>query len=111
MLFLYSLVVSLSWAAYLLAQAGRGRGCEPLRSSRHLLVEELFGLVDLCREVRAASAVGVVEQHERPMRLADLFLAERALTVVQPLALQRPVSSGMPLRRARAPRVRCVCEA
>lgn len=45
----------------------------------HLLVEELFGLVDLGGQVRAAATIGVVHQHQGSVRLADLVLGDGAL--------------------------------
>lgn len=41
-----------------------------------MLVEELFGLVDLGGQVRATTAVGVVEQHELTVLLAHLVLVQ-----------------------------------
>lgn len=49
------------------------------RTLLRLLLEELFGLVDLCSEVRATSAIGMVEKHDSTVRLADLVLCEGAL--------------------------------
>lgn len=46
-----------------------------------MLFEELFGFVDLRSQVRAAAAVGVVEQHELAVLLGDLVLSQSALTV------------------------------
>lgn len=47
--------------------------------SRGSLLEHFLRLVDLCREVRASAAIGVVEKHQVAMRLADLVAAETAL--------------------------------
>ena len=46
-----------------------------------VLLEELLGLVDLGGEVGAAAAVGVVQQHQGAVGLADLLLGEGALAV------------------------------
>lgn len=46
-----------------------------------MLFEELFGFVDLCCQVRATAAVGVVEQHELAVLLGNLVLGQSALTV------------------------------
>lgn len=45
-------------------------------------LEKFFRFVDLCGKVRAAAAIGVVQQHECAVGLADLFLGDGALTVV-----------------------------
>ena len=69
---------------------GRGRGEElqiilsifsVLSGSARVLLEELLGLVDLGGEVGAAAAVGVVQQHQGAVGLADLLLGEGALAV------------------------------
>lgn len=49
--------------------------------SRRRFLEQLLGLVDLGREVGAPAAVGVVEEHQRAVRLADLVTADTALSV------------------------------
>lgn len=46
-----------------------------------VLVEELLGFVDLGGQVRAAATVGVVEEHELTVVLADLVLVQGALAV------------------------------
>lgn len=46
-----------------------------------ILLEELLGLVDLGGEVGAAATVGVVQQHQGAVGLADLLLGEGALAV------------------------------
>lgn len=50
-----------------------------LRLRRHLLLQQFLGLVDLGRQVRAAASIGVVEEHQGSVGLADLFLGEGAL--------------------------------
>jgi hypothetical protein len=47
-----------------------------------LLVEEFFCFVDLCRKVRAAASIGVVEEHEGAVGLADFFLCDGAFAAV-----------------------------
>lgn len=44
-----------------------------------LLLEHLLGLVDLCSEVGAAAAIGVVEQHEGAVLLAQQLFCDAAL--------------------------------
>jgi hypothetical protein len=44
-----------------------------------LLLEHLLGLVDLCGKVRAAAAIGVVEQHEGAVLLAQKLFCDAAL--------------------------------
>mgnify|MGYP007098517864 CR=1 FL=1 len=46
-----------------------------------MFVEELLGLVDFSRQVRAASTIGVVEQHELTVLLADLVLVQGTLPI------------------------------
>jgi hypothetical protein len=45
-----------------------------------MLVEELLGLVNLGSQVWAAPTIGVVEQHELTVLLADLVLVQGTLT-------------------------------
>ena len=54
---------------------GKGRG-EGLGG---LLVEQLLGFVDFCGEVGTAATIGVVEQHDGSMGLADFFLGNGSL--------------------------------
>lgn len=49
-------------------------------SISRMFVEEFLGLVDLGGQVRAAAAVGVVEQHELTVLLAHLVLVEGPFT-------------------------------
>lgn len=59
-----------------------------------MLVEELLGLVDLGGQVWAAAAIGMVEQHELTVVLANLVLVQFPLTVgkhrisISPVALR-----------------------
>lgn len=46
-----------------------------------MFVKELLGLVDLGGQVRAAAAIGMVEQHELTVLLADIVLVQFPLTV------------------------------
>ena len=46
-----------------------------------MLVQEFLRFVDLGRQVRAPTAIGVVEEHELTVLLADLVLVEGALSV------------------------------
>ena len=46
-----------------------------------MLVEEFLGLVDLGGQVRATATIGVVEEHELTVLLADLVLVEGTLAV------------------------------
>ena len=45
-----------------------------------MLVEELLRLVNFSRQVWAAAAIGVVEQHELAVVLADLVLGQSSFT-------------------------------
>lgn len=49
------------------------------KAGSRVLVQEFLGLVDLCGEVGASASVGVVEEHELPVGLADLVLGDAAL--------------------------------
>lgn len=46
-----------------------------------MFVEELLGLVDLGRQVRAAATIGVVEKHKLAVLLADLVLVKGTLPI------------------------------
>lgn len=46
-----------------------------------VLVEELLGLVDFGGQVRAATTIGVVQQHQLAVLLADLVLVQCAFPV------------------------------
>jgi hypothetical protein len=46
------------------------------------LLQQFFCFVDLCGEVGAAAAIGVVQEHERTVLLADDVASEAALSVV-----------------------------
>ena len=46
-----------------------------------MLLEEFLGFVDLRSQVRAASAIGVVEQHQLAVLLGDLVFSQSALTI------------------------------
>ncbi len=60
-------------------------------------LEQLFRFVDLGCEVRAASTVVVVQQHQRAVCLANLVFGDGAFTVAQTLVSTNP--SSMFLRR------------
>ena len=47
--------------------------------SRAILFQELLSLVDLGRQVRTPAAVGVIQEHQRPVRLADLVFRNGSL--------------------------------
>lgn len=47
----------------------------------YMLIEELLGFVDLCGQVWAAAAIGVVEQHELAVLLGELVPSQSALTI------------------------------
>jgi hypothetical protein len=47
-----------------------------------MLIQEFFGFVDLRREIRAATAVGVVQKHELAVLLADLLFVERTFPIM-----------------------------
>lgn len=46
------------------------------------LFQQLFGLVDLCSEVRATAAIGMIQQHELTVLFTDDVARESAFTVV-----------------------------
>src|SRR4051812_4907754 len=49
--------------------------------SRSALLQHLLRLIDLRRQVRAPAAIGMVQQHQCAMRLADFVLGDGSLTV------------------------------
>lgn len=67
-----------------------------------MLVEEFLGFVDFGRQVRAPTAIGVVEEHELTVLLADLFLVERAFpsrvvrSGIQPHVIEGEDRTGAP---------------
>lgn len=46
-----------------------------------MLIQKLFRLINLGREVRTSAAIGVVEQHQLTVFLADLVLIQCAFPV------------------------------
>ena len=46
-----------------------------------MLVQKFLRFVDLSRQVRAPTAIGVVEEHELTVLLADLVLVQRAFPI------------------------------
>lgn len=62
-----------------------------------MLVQELLCFVDLCRQVRATASIGMVEEHESSVGLADLVLGQRSLAgkgIVSMLAANHGVVLG-----------------
>lgn len=49
-------------------------------SPSRLLIQQLLGLIDLCREIRATASIRMVQQHNRPVGLADFVLGDGPLT-------------------------------
>lgn len=66
----------------LLTGSRQQRGVCRLAESQQLdlFIQKLLGLVDLGREIRAPAAIGVVEEHELAVLLANLVFVEGALT-------------------------------
>jgi hypothetical protein len=52
-----------------------------------ILLEELLGLVDLCGQIGTAAAVGVVQEHQRPVGFADLVLGDGGFAVYEPVSI------------------------